>query len=319
MNDPQQSTGAIIWRTAKAVMAVCVLLWIISGVYVIKADEAGVVKTFGRVLPKSLKPGIHYHYPYPIATVEKVKVTEVKSLKIGFDVAVKDKDTGMYYSYSPQELAEFLTGDENIILGKLIVQWSISDPISFLTVVEDTEGLLRNLAEAAFMAKLGSMTVDDALTSKKTEIINNVRDEVQRMLVDMNVGISIVAVDLKELSPPTEVAAAFKEVASARGDASRLVHEAEGYQNEVLPKARGEAQQLISEAQAYREKVINLAKGDAERFELLLEEYKKNPSVTRQRLYLEMIDKVLPRVKKYVLSSEAGERATKLTIFMDEL
>ncbi len=309
----------MVWRTIKALVVVCVLLWIVSGVYVIKADEAGVVKVFGRVLPHSVKPGIHYRYPYPVATVEKVKVTEVKSLKIGFETTVRDEETGKYFSYSPQELAEFLTGDENIVIGKLVVQWSISDPISYLTVVDDTEKLLKSLTESIFMEELSRMTVDDALTTKRARITNRIRDRLQKTLIAMNVGIDIVAVNLKELAPPEEVAAAFKEVASARGDASRMVHDAEGYKNEALPKARGEAQRLISEAQAYRDRVINLAKGEAERFEMLLKEYRKNPKVTERRLYLEMVDEVLPRVKKYVLSSKKGEEATKLTIFMDEL
>lgn len=303
-----------IKSTIKAVVVLCIILWILSGTYVIKADEAGVVRRFGVVLPAPVTPGIHYHFPYPISKVTRLQVTQVSSLAVGF-VAEGD---GEGTPYVGQEKAEFLTGDENIIHCQAVVKWSISDPIAYVTSSADAKLLLRNLAEGALLFELGMTSVDDAF-QKRGRILENVSARLAAPIQELNIGIGVVSVDLKQLAPPSSVANSFKEVASAREDAARLIHEAEGYQNEAMPKARADARQLRTSAQAYKEKMINQATGDADRFSLLYAEYKKNPSVTTQRLYLESMEQVLPRLQKYVLGTKAGERAAKVTMFMDEI
>ncbi|NLH50602.1 MAG: FtsH protease activity modulator HflK [Myxococcales bacterium] len=329
-------------KTARTVLMICVLLWLVSGLYIVKADEAGVVRRFGRVLPIIMKPGIHYHLPYPLESLVRPRTTEVKSMPIGFPVAPKAdgdfktleksrqeiygameevavKSENFYPALASDEQSEYLTGDENIIHGRLILQYSISDPIAYLTAVSDIEALLRNVTEAAFMAELGATSVDDALTSGKVAIINNIRRAIQTRLDEIGAGIAVVAVDLRDLVPPREVENAFKDVFSARGDAARMIHEAEGAMNEALPQARGEAERTVASAEAYQLEATNHATGDAERFNHLFVEYHKSPAETRKRLYLETMSQVFPRMKKYFLGTKAGEKSTKVTLFMDEL
>lgn len=307
-----------IAKTLRVVAVLALVLWAVSGIYVVKADEAGVVWCLGRVLPIPVKSGIHYHWPYPIAKVTKPKVTQIKSLAIGFDPTEPAKPLLTPLS---NEQAEFLTGDENIIHCKLIVQWSICDPIAYSLRAVEPEKLLRVQVESALMAELGVARIDEALTDQKAAILLSLKRRIAQQLEVLEAGVGVIAIDLKELAPPStaNVAHAFKDVASAREDAARMTHEAEGYRNEAFPKARGQAQQRITEARAYHERVANQAKGDAERFSLLYTAYRENPSVTRRRLYLETVDRVMPRMKKYLLGTKAGERATTITVFMDEI
>lgn len=342
MNSQSNQLYALILKTVRTVFVLSILLWVVSGIYIVKADEAGVVRRFGKILPIIMKPGIHYHLPFPVESVIKPRVTEVKSLQIGFPISMEKpdkfgalkksreeiygalegiavKNENYFPAPASDEQSEFLTGDENIIHGRLILQYSISDPIAYLTSTNDIGRLLRAVTESSFTAELGISTVDDALTSGKVRIINNIRRRVQNSLDETNAGIGVVAVDLKDLVPPAQVEDAFKDVFSARGDAARMVHEAEGAMNEALPKARGDAERMVAAADAYRMEVVNHATGDADRFNHLCAEYRKSPLETRNRLYLEAMDQVMPRVKKYLLGTKAGEKATKVTLFMDDL
>jgi modulator of FtsH protease HflK len=308
-------------RTLKFLALLCVPLWAISGIYVVNADEKAVVHIFGKVSPQVIGPGIHYRMPYPIATVVKLNANEIKTLLVGRSAPVSGQgrpvEDGPDYLYSDWQ-SEFLTGDENILHGKVTVQWSISDPVAYLTALRAPEEAMRSMAEEILMKKLSSMRVDDAFTSKKLEIIANMREVLGQRLDAVGAGIVVVAVSVGDMAPPRTVAASFKDVASARGDANRVLHEAEGDRNERIPKARGRAQKLTSASEAYREKVINEARGDADRFSLLLAEYKKNPSVTWRRLYLETMEEVLPRVKKYTIADDAAQKATTLTLFLND-
>lgn len=300
--------------TIQMVIFLSLLMWVFSGIYVIKADQAGVIRRFGKMMPLAVKPGIHYHFPYPIDSVTRLPLTKVHSLAIGFDPKIKDER-----DLFSQEQSEFLTGDENIIHCRLLVQWSISDPIAYITSIENPNELLVYLTENTLMTKLGITSVDDALTRNRVQITNNVKQELDWQLSIMNVGISVVAVDLNSMSPPASVANAFKEVASAREDAARMIHVAQGYQNEAKPKSLGDARSMITLARAHEEKVVNTATGDAQRFTLLLKEYRKSPSLTRQRLWLETMEKTYPRMIKYMLGTKAAEKASSVTLFMDEL
>lgn len=342
MNEAGGQKSLSFPKTLQVALGAFALLWVLSGIYVIKADEMGVVRRFGKIMPVGSQPGIHYHLPYPVETVAKPRVTEVKSLKVGADTSweqqrdlpdlkkIKSEIVDAYEGDSnirqgffakpiESEQSEFLTGDENIIHAQLILQWSISNPIAYLSIGKDVEQLLSGLAESTFTKLIGSVSVDEALTSQKAQILNQFRRNIQDKIDAMGLGVGVVAVDLVQLKPPKNVEEAFKEVASAKGDAARLIHEAEGYQNESLPKARSESNAAIASAQAYFDQVVHKAIGDSQRFVLILTEYKRNPAQTRKRLYMEAMDTVLPRMKKYFMATKGGEKATKITLFMDEL
>ena len=316
-------SGAHIFNirsTIKVLLILIAAIWVLSGIFVVNADEAAVIRILGRVQPGVLEPGIHYHFPYPISSATTLKAREVKTLNIGFEQQKEqttEEKQELFYFFSDWR-SEFLTGDENIIHGKVTVQWSIADPVAYLTAVQEPMRLLEDIAREYMMRELGAMEVDEALTNKKLAIVTNLRSHLQQRLNEIGTGIVVVVVTMNELGPPKTVAASFKDVASAKGDANRMIHEAEGDQNERLPAARGQAQQLRTEAASYKERVINQAQGDAARFDLLYQEYKKNPSVTRQRLYLEAMEEVMPRVKKYTLSSDTATDTTRVTIFLNE-
>ncbi len=302
-----------ISSTVKIVLVLSLVMWIISGTYVIKADEAGAVKRFGKMVPVSVTPGIHYHFPYPIDSVIRLPVTKVNSLAIGFNPEIDDE-----LDLTTSEMSEFLTGDENIIHCQLTVQWSISDPIAYLSSSDDPVKLLNYLAQTIIMRELGKTSVDGALTKNRNSILNNVKTALDHQLNIMNIGIGIITVDLNRMMPPYSVAAAFKEVASAREEAASLIHDAEGYQNEAKPKSLGDAHKMLTDAKAHHNKVINMAQGDAQRFLLLLAEYRKSPALTRQRLWLETMERVYPKMSKYILGTKRAEKTSSITLFTDE-
>ncbi len=317
----QASQFSNVKRTFRLLAVLGVALWVISGIYVVNADQKAVVRVFGKVSPRAIESGIHYRVPYPVSAVMKLNANEIKTLVVGVSASPSGQDTlsedNLVSLYSDWQ-SEFLTGDENILHSKVTVQWSISDPIAYLTVMQRPEETMRGMAEETLMKQLGSMHVDDALTSRKLEIIANMRELLGQRLDALGAGIVVVAVSVGDMAPPRTVAAAFKDVASARGDANRVVHEAEGDRYERIPRARGRAQKRKSKAEAYKEKVINEARGDADRFSLLLSEYKKNPSITWRRLYLETMEEILPRMKKYTIADDAAQKATTITLFLND-
>jgi membrane protease subunit HflK len=246
------------------------------------------------------EPGPHYAPPSPIGSVDVVPVLDVRRQEIGF------RTIGPGQIQDVPEEALMLTGDENIVDAQVIVQYRIIDPGQFLFVVVDADAMLKVATEAALRQVIGQGTVDDALTEGRGQIQESTRTKLQQILDSYGSGLLIQEVKLQAVRPPQPVEASFKDVVSALEDRSRLINEAEGYKEDILPKARGQAQQVLREAEAYREQRILRANGDAARFISILTEYEKAREVTRQRMYLETIEQVLPSVRKYVLDSNAG-------------
>ncbi len=268
-------------------------LWLFTGVYKVGPDEVGVVRTFGNV-SRTVGPGLRFHFPYPIETVDTPKVTEVKRIEIGF------RSLGKQYRKVDNE-SLMLTGDENIVDAELIVQYKIKDAVNYLFRFVEPEITVREAAEAALRTVIGRHTIDEALTDGKFVIQEETKSLLQEILDNYETGILVVAVQLQAVSPPTQVVAAFKDVASAKEDKNRMINQAEGYRNDVIPKARGEAEARISESQGFREARIKRAEGDVAKFKSILAEYKKAKEITRKRLYLEALEEILPDVKKYVV------------------
>lgn len=294
-------------RTARLTLLAAVGLYFLSGIYVVQSDERGVVRRFGRVVRSSVAPGIHYRIPWPVDVVDTPQVTSIKRMSVGYKII--DQLRGL--TPEPRE-AQFVTGDENIIEIQLLIQYVVKSPEDFLFACEEPHWLVRRVGESVLTEKISRMPVDDILTTARVEIATAVKERAQVVLDEYGAGIEIVAAHLQETNPPREVADAFREVASAREDRNRIIQEAEGYQNRVVPTARGDAAGLLASAAGYRSEKISRAEGEAQRFRAISTEYRKTPSAVRERMYLETMEKVLARVRKYVFDKKAGDGALDL-------
>jgi membrane protease subunit HflK len=319
-NDPRAGarglTGAVsdmmaglpeVKRLARWLVLAAIVMYVLSGIYVVQPDERGVVRRLGRVVADGVEPGIHYRIPWPIDRVDRPQVTSIKRMSVGYKIV--DQLRGL--APEPRE-AQFLTGDTNIIEVQLLIQYVIKDPGDFLFAVEEPHWLVRRAGESALTEAMSAIGVDAMLTTAKLEIAAAVKEGAQEMLDSYGAGIEIVAAHLQEVIPPREVADAFRDVASAREDRNRIIQEANGYANRVVPTARGEAQQLVTAAEGYKAEKIDRATGEAERFRAVVAEYWKAPSATRERLYLEVMEVVLAAVKKHVVDAKAGDAAVDL-------
>jgi len=288
-------------RLVLAVVGVAVLLWLASGFYVVGPGERGVVLLFGRVVGQT-ESGLRYRLPAPFQSHRIVDVATVRRAEIGF----RSERGGS--STNPGE-SLMLTGDENIVDVQLFVQYLVQDPERFLFGARQPELALRSSAEVALRAAVGQTDIDYTMTEGRVEVQDRVKKQLQELLDLYGTGLLATEARLLVVDPPREVKEAFHDVVRAWEDRERLIKEAEGYAEGVLPKARGEAVQMLRVAEGYREQRLIRARGDADRFVRILGEYKKAEAVTRDRLYLEMVDRVLPRTKTVVVDSR-GDRGS---------
>ena len=275
-------------------LGLAVAFWFFTGVYMVGPDEVGVIRTFGAYTHQT-QPGLNWHYPYPVQTVRTPKVTEVKRIEIGF----RTTRDGQYRTVEKESL--MLTGDENIVDAELIVQYRIKEPENYLFKIVEPELTVREASEASLRTIVGMNNIDETLTTGKYRIQEEAKKQIQAILDKYQSGIQVVAAQLQDVSPPKQVIAAFKDVASAKEDKNRLINQAEGYRNDVIPKARGEAEAMIRGAEGFKESRIKRAEGDVAKFNTVLKEYRKAKDITRERLYLETMEKVLPGVEKVII------------------
>ena len=243
------------------------VIWLLTGIYVVGPDEVGVVRTFGK-FTRVTQSGLNWKFPSPIETANTPKVTEVKRIEFGF----RSLKNGQYRTVEKESL--MLTGDENIVDAEMIVQYKIKDPVKYLFNIVEPELTVREAAEASLRTVVGRNKIDETLTTGKFTIQEETKEQVQSILDKYESGIHIVAVQLQDVSPPKEVIGAFKDVASAKEDKNRMINQAEGYRNDVIPKARGEAEAMIRDAEGFKESRIKRAEGDATKFTTILKEYK---------------------------------------------
>ena len=299
---PALSLGAL------PIAGIALLLWLLSGVYVVGPDEVGVVQTFGKY-SRAAQSGLNYHFPFPIEKVQTPKVTEVKRIEIGFRTVGKNQ----YQTVERESL--MLTGDENIVDAEMIVQYRIKDPVAYLFNFIKPEITVREASEASLRTVVGRHNIDEALTSGKFMIQEETKTLVQSILDKYESGILVVAVQLQDVSPPKEVIASFKDVASAKEDKNRMINQAEGYRNDIIPKARGEAQAEIREAEGYKKARIARSEGDVAKFSAVLKEYRKAKGVTETRMYLETVEEILPNREKIIVpDSENGNLINLLNL-----
>lgn len=297
--------GRLILLVALAVVA----LWLLSGIYIVNPDEQGVVLRFGRY-DRTVDPGPHYALPAPLETVYKPQVTQVLRSEVGFRSVGQSATFQQGQVRTIAEEASMLTGDENIVNVQFSVQYKISDPVQYLFNVSAPAALVRNAAEAAMREVIGNSEIDSAITDGKLKIQSEATQLLQHILDRYGAGIQVIAVQLQDVHPPKEVIDAFKDVASAREDKSRIINQAEAYRNELLPRARGQAAAMKNQAEAYSATRVRNAEGDAARFDALRVEYDKAPKVTKQRLYYETMEDILAGSgEKVLMDGAAASRA----------
>jgi len=281
---------------------------VLSSFYTIEPEKRGIVLRFGEFSSIS-DPGLHFKLPYGIDRVERVDAPQrVLKEEFGFRTVAASENT--IYSdddYSDESL--MLTGDLNVIEVTWVVQYSIADPEKFVFNIRDPQRSLRDVSEAVMRRIVANRLGSDVLTRGRVEIALQARDEIQGILNTYESGIKIGTVELQDVVPPPNVRSAFNEVNIARQERERMINEAEKRRNQRIPRIEGEAKQKIAEAKGYATERVNRAKGETVRFTALLDEYKNYPEVTRERLYLEMIDEVLPNVDKIVILPEGGTNA----------
>jgi modulator of FtsH protease HflK len=278
-----------------------------SGFYVVGTDERGVVRRFGAVV-EHVAPGMHYRLPWPIDRVDVLKTTSVMKTGVGF--ALSDNASGSQ-RVSGMEL---LTGDTNIVSIALVLQYVVGNPADYLFRVEAPQTLVDTVAQVVLTEAVAAMPIDEVLTTGRVAMQENVKTRTQEILDRYQSGLQITSASIMAMTLDRSVAEAFQDVANATADRDKLQNEARAYENDQIPKARGEARTVISEAEAYRQEHIAEAVGETDRFLALLKEYEKAPEITRSRLYLEAMEKILPKVKLYVLDTDNGHAPLNLRV-----
>jgi membrane protease subunit HflK len=246
-------------------------------------------------------PGLHLRLPYPFERVDKVNVSETRTVSVGFE----EPDQLLGRTALPRQ-AEFLTGDQNIINLRLVLQFTVSDPVKFLTSMADPVAACRRAAEASLTNIVGRTGVDDLVGPQRVAISHDVAKELQTELDRLSAGITVSSANLQTPLPPQEVAAAFNDVANARQEMEQVKFQAEGYKNEAVLRAQGEADKLSREGEAYRQQRVAQAEGEAKRFDDLYAQYRDSKDVTSLRLYIEAMEEILPKMKKVIVDSAPG-------------
>ncbi len=291
-------------RVGLAVAAVAAVIVLVSfrPWFIVGPGEVGVVLRLGKV-HRVVQPGFHYRFPPPIETVFVPNVLLLRRIEVGF------RSNPRSPSAEPVTVPEesiMLTGDENIIVAKTVVQYKIADPVKYLFNVNNVESTLKDIAEAAQRQVIGDFPIEAALTERRDQLQAQIQDIIEKISSEYQMGVQIEGVNLQDTHPPEAVEPAFAEVFNAREDQARVEREAEGYENKEIPRAEGEARKIFQEAEAYKAERIAKAQGEVERFHALLATYRGSPEVTRRRLYLETLEKVLQGKPKVIVDSEEG-------------
>lgn len=280
---------------------VLVLIWLASGFYQVEPNEQGVVLRFG-AYSETTDAGLHYHLPYPIETVEKVNITQERSINLGMvEAFAAPRDESNSYTES-----HMLTGDENIVDINLTIVWRIDNAKDYLFNMQSPDQTVRVAAQSVLREIVGQSKMMPIISGDRGKVEDDTKEELQKVLNEFGSGIKIIRVKLQKADPPKQVVDAFNEVQRAKADMERFKNEAEAYRNEILPKARGEAEQRLQNAAAYRQGVINKAKGEAERYLSVYNAYKQGREVTSKRLYLETMENILASSNKVILEPSAS-------------
>ena len=281
---------------AGMLVALVVVIWLASGFYIVDEGRRGVVTRFGRYT-ETTQPGPRWHLPFPVEAVELVDFSQVKTIEIGYRNTPKNKI---------DKEAVMLTDDENIIDIQFAVQYNLKSAEDYVFNNRRPDQIVAYVAESAIREVVGKSKMDFALYEGREQIAKQTEQLMQQNLDRYGTGVFVQKVTLQNVQPPDKVQAAFDDAVKAGQDRERLKNEGQAYANDVVPRARGNAARLLEEANGYRTEVEQRAQGDAERFNRILVEYQKAPGVTRDRLYLDMMQPVLGNASKVLVDQKSG-------------
>ena len=307
--------GSIITYLTFGILGLAIILWLATGIYQVSPGEQAAHRTFGKCC-RITGEGLNWWWPAPIGTKNIESIEEIRDMKLGFS-----EDDGIAPRVLLQE-AQMIAGDLNVVDVPLVIQFRIKNLEHFLFNVADPgeqippgtrniapgkpEGrTLKDATEAALRLVVGQRTIDDVLTENKPQVQEATKELLQEILDNYEAGIEITAVLLQEVKAPDEVRDSFEDVNRARQDKETLINQAEAYQKDLIPRARGDAERITQAAEAFKRERIARAEGEAGRFLSILREYEKAKDVTRQRIYLEAMEEILPGIAKFVVSPEA--------------
>ena len=300
--------GGMGGRRLLALALVGTIAWLLSGFYTVGPNEVGLNKIFGRYTGKT-GPGLNYNLPIPIGSVEKLQVTDRNTINIGFGVRQDTRVPNAQIQMDLPEESLMLTGDDNIADVKFVVIWQI-DPVrpeDYAFNISNQRETVKAVAESAMREVIGRGEILPILTVERPKIESAVQDIMQKVLNGYKAGILVLQVQLQSVDPPEQVIAAFKDVIAAQQDQDRLSNEAQAYANRVVPEARGKAAAIVQEAEGYKLQTVAEATGQVARFNKVYEQYKKAPEVTREKLYLETMERVLGGMNKVILDQSSGQ------------
>lgn len=284
----------------KFLLPIAILVLLLIGAnttfYTVEPDEEAVVIRFGRYLNTN-SPGLHFKVPFGVDRVLKVKTKRVLQEEFGFRTTDSRGRRSEFSNDSFGSESLMLTGDLNVADVEWAVQYQISDPFKFLFQTSTPESNIRDVSESIMRRVVGDRLVSDVLTTGKVEIETQAQELMQEVLNVYDMGIKIVSVKLQDVNPPNGVKPSFNEVNEAKQEQEKVINVAEGEYNKVIPEARGKAEKLISSAEGYAEAWVNRALGDAEKFEAILKEYQRAPSITKKRIYLETMEEIFSKMK----------------------
>jgi len=273
------------------------LLWLLTGVYFIQQPEQGVVLRFGKYVDL-LQPGFHLRLPQPIETVLRPNVQQPRQVNVGFEVSA-DNPNAQPTNVPHESL--MLTGDENIVDIDFTVFWKIRDAVDYEFQVDNVEDTVKAVAESAMREAVGQAKIEIVQTGGRAELEDKVRTIMQSALDAYRAGVSITRVNVQKVDPPSEVIGAFRDVQAARADQSRKRNDAVRYANTIVPRARGEAAKITQDAEAYKQQQIAEATGEAQRFLSVYDQYRNSKEITRERMYLETMQKVFGSTNKVIV------------------
>jgi len=294
----------------KAILPLLIVIFLVviggyNSMYEVDTEETGVVLRFGE-FSRFVDPGLHFKIPFGVDQIYLVQTGRVLKEEFGFRTVAPDVRT-TYNKKGLEDESLTLTGDLNVSDVEWIVQYQISDPYKFIFNIKDPVGTIRDIAEAMVRKSIGNANVTEVLTTERANLANDIQNNLQATLKSYDIGVRIVTVKFQDVTPPDPVKAAYNEVNESEQQRESLIFQAREQYNREVPRARGEAKKVLQEAEGYAVERVNKARGETNRFLALLTEYQKAPSVTRSRIYLETLEEVLPRLDEiYVMDDKSG-------------